>query len=638
VAKHVFGFKVTAATPMPNRIVNVASDGFSLDTSGNPPCAERDFRATTLGPAPLFKPVADEFWIIKNGIEIFRDSFNDGVLPPSGPDGAATYSVNGPGGMTSESNGKLTMTPAAGDPVVITTTTADVATGILRSLTTDAADPNFLGVESAFEMHGLFDLASLPTTNGQSFQVRATDRAPGLGNAGNNAYSLLVGTSSVTGNTVVTVRLDNFVANTSTVIGSVSIQSWVGKADQIELVWAKAAGSAQLTPSYKVYQRGNLLFTGSLGIDTPMTIYDGETYIRAQIIATDRLVKSGAVATVTSAVTNLGRPFGAAVRNGIAYVPDPSAHRVWKIDLATGSKSVVAGTGDQGFNGDGIDATLAQLDNPSGVAVDSNGALYIADTGNHAIRKIAQPGAPGALISTVAGIPTLYAVGESTLPQCANPPPGFDLSQCAQATSLRLFGPRGVAVDGANRVYIADRMNQQIKRLDPATGYLFVVAGVAGITGNSGGSGVCVPGNPDCVAATFNSPVGVAVDADGANIYVADEGNNRVRRISEGFVTTFSAGPLLRPTGVAVAPNGDVYVADYGRHRIQRVSPCLATCDAPLVTTVAGVDGTPGASAPTGPATSVLLNSPIGVAFDSGVLYIADMLNARLLGVQFTTP
>jgi hypothetical protein len=68
VAKHVFGFKVTAATPMPNRIVNVASDGFSLDTSGNPPCAERDFRATTLGPAPLFKPVADEFWIIKNGI------------------------------------------------------------------------------------------------------------------------------------------------------------------------------------------------------------------------------------------------------------------------------------------------------------------------------------------------------------------------------------------------------------------------------------------------------------------------------------------------------------------------------------------------------------------------------------------
>jgi DNA-binding beta-propeller fold protein YncE len=196
-----------------------------------------------------------------------------------------------------------------------------------------------------------------------------------------------------------------------------------------------------------------------------------------------------------------------------------------------------------------------------------------------------------------------------------------------------LFGPRGVAVDGANRVYIADRMNQQIKRLDPATGYLFVVAGVAGITGNSGGSGVCVPGNPDCVAATFNSPVGLAVDADGSNIYVADEGNNSVRRISEGFVTTFSTGALKRPTGVAVAANGDLYVADYGRHRIQRVSPCLATCDAPLVTTVAGVDGTPGSSPPTGPATSVLLNSPIGVAFDSGVLYIADMVNGRLLGV-----
>jgi YVTN family beta-propeller protein len=337
--------------------------------------------------------------------------------------------------------------------------------------------------------------------------------------------------------------------------------------------------------------------------------------------------------TVTSAVTDLGRPFGAAVRNGVAYVPDPSGHRVWQIDLATGNKSVVAGTGEQGFNGDGIDATLAQLDNPSGVAVDTDGALYIADTGNHVVRKIAQPGVSGALITTIAGIPTLYAVGESTLPQCANPPSGFDTSQCLRGTQLRLFGPRGVAVDGANRVYIADRMNQQIKRLDPATGYLFVIGGIAGVTGNSNGSGVCLPTDIECFAATFNSPVGVAVDVEGARVYVADEGNNSVRVIDAGFVSNFVTGPLLRPTGVAVANNGDIYVADYGRHRIQRIPFCGLDCDGPTVVTVAGVDNTPGSSPPTGPATSVLLNSPIGVAFDAGVLYIADMVNGRLLGV-----
>jgi sugar lactone lactonase YvrE len=333
--------------------------------------------------------------------------------------------------------------------------------------------------------------------------------------------------------------------------------------------------------------------------------------------------------TITSVATGLARPFGVAIYNGAAYVPDPSSQHVWRVDLATGQKTVVAGTGEQGFNGDGIPAVQAQLDNPTGVAVDpKSGALYIADSGNHAIRRIATPGVAGALITTVAGIPTAYGVGESTLAACANPPAGFNMSQCIPATKLRLFGPRAVAVDSSGNVYIADRMNQQVKKLDTATRFLFVVAGVAGFPGANDGRADCTI---DCSPPKFNSPIGVAVDAVG-NVYVADEGNDRIRKISQGQVSTVAAGSLLRPTGVAPSADGkSLYIADYGHHRIQRYS-CPGDC---IVETVAG-SGTPGFSGDGGPATAAQLNSPIGVALDGNLLYIADLLNGRIRKVDFT--
>jgi len=287
VAKHVFGFKVVTATARPNSTVRVASDGFSLDTSGVPSCADRDFIATTSGPA--FTPVIGEFWIVKNGVEIFRDSFNDGVPPPSGPDGADTYAVSGPTGMTNESGGKLTMVPALGAPVAITGPAADVATIAPRARGTDPASSNFLGQASSFEIHALYDMSNLPASPGQTFQLRATDRALGLGNQGNNTYSLNVAFNPPTGGIVVVLRLLNFAANTAMTIDSASIQD---SADQIELVFTKAAGSAQLAASYKLYLAGSPLASGALGIDTPLSIYLGEGYIRGEFGSTDRAVDS----------------------------------------------------------------------------------------------------------------------------------------------------------------------------------------------------------------------------------------------------------------------------------------------------------------------------------------------------------
>jgi sugar lactone lactonase YvrE len=361
----------------------------------------------------------------------------------------------------------------------------------------------------------------------------------------------------------------------------------------------------------------------------------------AGIFFTD-IAASQAIATVA---TGLGRPFGVAIHGNAAYVPDALTHKVWKVDLtpgtAYGMKTAVAGTGGQGYNGDGITPTLAQLDNPSGVAVDASGALYIADTGNHVVRKIAAPGVPGAIITTVAGIPTSYAVGESTLAGCGTP--GF-VGQCVPATGLRLFGPRAVAVDSAGNLYIADRMNQQIKKLYTSgllSGLIFVVAGVAGVPGsNNGGTANCT----DCSPAKFNSPVGVAVDA-AFNVYVADEGNNAIRMISNGFVSTptanilFSrAAAVVRPTGVVAlgVPNSQgrpsLYIADYGHNRIQRYSCSVDGCG---LQSVAG-NGVPGFSGDGGAATSANLNSPIGVALDGQMLYIADLLNGRIRKVDFT--
>jgi hypothetical protein len=237
-----------------------------------------------------FTPVLDEFWIIKDGTEIFRDSFNGGGLPPSGPDGATTYSVVGAAGITSEAGGKLTMTPSLGDPVAITTTVADLFTGGIRNASVNSSNSNFLGITSSFEMHALYDMSNLPVMSGESFQLRATDRALGIGNMGDNTYSINVGVSSSTGDVVVALRLNNFVTETSTVIESISIQGLLASADQIELIFTKAAGLDDLLASYLLYDvNDNVISSAGLGVGTGLDIYNGEDFIRAQFASTARI-------------------------------------------------------------------------------------------------------------------------------------------------------------------------------------------------------------------------------------------------------------------------------------------------------------------------------------------------------------
>ena len=309
----------------------------------------------------------------------------------------------------------------------------------------------------------------------------------------------------------------------------------------------------------------------------------------------------------------LTRPTGVAVDGaGNLYITDTWNNRIRKVD-STGTITTVAGTGPRGFGGDGGLAVQAQLDRPTGVAVDSSGNLYVADSGNYRIRKIDSTG----MITTVAG------TGEYGF--------GGDGGPAVQAQFAR---PAGVTVDSSGNLYIADRNNHRIRKVD-STGMITTVAG----TGQSGFGG---DGGP-AVQAQFARPTGVAVDSSG-NLYIADRNNHRIRKVdSTGMITTVAGtgqsgfsgdgGPAVQaqlrfPAGVEVDSSGNLYIADRNNHRIRKVD------SAGMITTVAGT-GEYGFGGDGGPAIQAQLRVPAGVAVDSaGNLYIADSSNYRIRKVD----
>ena len=293
---------------------------------------------------------------------------------------------------------------------------------------------------------------------------------------------------------------------------------------------------------------------------------------------------------------------------GNLYIADASNHRIRKVD-SIGTITTIAGTGERGFGGDGGPATQAQLDDPTGVAVDGAGNLYIADWSNARIRKVDGTGT----ITTIAG------TGERGF--------GGDGGPAIQA---QLDAPSGVAVDEAGNLYIADWSNARIRKVD-GTGTITTIVG----TGERGFGG---DGGP-ATQARLNYPYGVAVDGAG-NLYIADLANHRIRKVdSTGTITTFAGtgergfggdgGPATQaqlddPTGVAVDGAGNLYIADQYNHRIRRVD------STGTITTIAGT-GERGFSGDGGPATQAQLDDPTGVAVDgAGNLYIADASNHRI--------
>ncbi len=286
---------------------------------------------------------------------------------------------------------------------------------------------------------------------------------------------------------------------------------------------------------------------------------------------------------------------------GNLYVADTGNSRIRKIapDL---SVRTIAGWGGAGFSGDGQAAVNAQLSAPAGVAVDAAGNVYIADTGNHRVRKIDASGT----MMTIAGTGAPQYSGDGGLGVLA-----------------ALNGPTGLALDAAGNLYIADTGNHAVRKLTPA-GVISTVAGT-GSRGFSGDGG-------DPASAQLDSPAAVAIDSNG-NLLVADSGNHRIRRISPdsslgpGTITTIpdaNAALWRTPSGLAVDSNGNFYVSDQDDQRIFRVEPNGR------VTTVAGT-GSAGFSGESGSPLEIMLSGPQGLVADAaGNLYICDAGNNRI--------
>ena len=259
--------------------------------------------AVSLIAAPLisatatpFTPVIDEFWVVKNGVENFRDSFNDGVLPASEPEdgittSGTTYTTQGAAGFTGESGGKLTMMPSLGSPTLITGVAADTFTGARRLRSTNPASSAHLGFGDSFEIHGLFDMSSIPEVTGQSFGIRASDRS--LTNGANDVMQLSLGRSPITGDRGIRFAELDFIGDSNDTAGFISIESFLPSADQLELIISKAANTDVITASFFLYDSSGTILIGgnpdnvnNVTLQT-LNLYNGENYTRPQFFATD---------------------------------------------------------------------------------------------------------------------------------------------------------------------------------------------------------------------------------------------------------------------------------------------------------------------------------------------------------------
>lgn len=296
--------------------------------------------------------------------------------------------------------------------------------------------------------------------------------------------------------------------------------------------------------------------------------------------------------------------------SGNIYIAD-TANSVIRRMTPAGVVTTWAGQAGVTGSADGI-GTAAQFNFPSGIAIDGAGNLYVADTFNSTIRKIL----PNGTVSTLAGL----------APTAANPSPTNQGSTNGTGAAARFQTPRGVAVDGAGNIYVADTQNNMIRKVT-----------AAGVVTTVAGSTTSAYLDATGTNARFSYPWGIASDSSG-NLWVADTSNTVIRAITtSGVVTTLAGlagnagsvggtGNVARfnqPTGIALDNQGNLFVADEGNSTVREITPSGA------VVTVAGLAGNTGFV--DGSGTSARLYNAVAVAPDpNGNLYVADTVNSTI--------
>jgi len=308
---------------------------------------------------------------------------------------------------------------------------------------------------------------------------------------------------------------------------------------------------------------------------------------------------------------------------GDLFLCDSSNNRVRRVDAATGYISTVAGNGSPGAMGNGGQATQAELNNPSGLAIDGAGDLYIADSGNNVVRRV----------DAISGVITTFAGEMGTT--------GY-AGDGGTATSALLSSPRGLALMPGGDLVITDSGNNAIRLVNMTTNQIQTIAGT-GVAGY----------NQDGIPATqaeLNDPYGAAVRTDGA-IAIADLENQRVRLVNMAGIISTAAGTGQRnagtpqdqqldgPADVAFDPAGDLFIADAGNNRVRVIFGNPGTIQT-LVGTGSEQFGGDG-----GPANQATVYGPYALFFDpSGNLWLSDTFHNRVreisgsfLGLSYPT-
>ncbi len=280
---------------------------------------------------------------------------------------------------------------------------------------------------------------------------------------------------------------------------------------------------------------------------------------------------SGDKGAATSA--ELNSPWGVALDSaGDLYIADSSNNVVRRVAAGSGIITTVAGNGTAGESGDNGPATSAEMSYPTGVLVDAAGDIYISDSSSGVVRKVA----------AATGTITIYAGGGTGLPYNS-------IGDGGPATSATLEIPEGLALDSKGNLYIADSEDEVIREVNASTGNISTVAG----SYNGFGDGAYYGDGGPATSAKLYEPMGVAVDGAG-NLYIADWYNNVIREVtaSTGIITTFAAdngfcyseggdgGPaadanLCLPTGVSLDGAGNLYVVEEGAARVRKVTPAM---------------------------------------------------------------
>ncbi len=393
---------------------------------------------------------------------------------------------------------------------------------------------------------------------------------------------------------------------------------YVSVTDQVhsEVCHVSASGEVTLaagdgTPGYLPAPYGD--DTGATGAElydpAGLAFVDGQLYIADRLNDRLRVVSSSGVISTfagnglsgpplsgsgSASTVALDRPSAVAVDNaGNVLIADSAANQIVEV-TPSGIAGVFAGTGVAGFSGDGGPATAAELDDPTGLAVASNGDVYIADAGNNRVRMVN----PSGIITTIAGTGVAGFSGDG-----------------GPATAAELDYPNALAISATGALLISDGGNRRVREVS-ASGIITTVAG-------NGTLGLSGDGGP-AAEAGLSEPLGVAVGPGG--VYVADAWNDAVRRIlPSGVIETVAtaADGLSFPVAVAVDAAGDIFVADWS-NRVVEITP------SGTATTFAGT-GVAGFSGDGGPATAAELDYPNGLALGpDGGLFIADRNNQRI--------